>query len=303
MFNAFVAATSLLIDRWFGEFLSHHHPVVWMGRWIHFFEKNFYANSIRRGAILWLSTLVLFTGLATLLSLGLSQLPLLLAWLVASLIGSTLLAHRMLFDSVRAVAQSATPQKNVAMLVSRDCQQMSKSDAYKAAIETYAENLSDGFIAPWFFLLMFGLPGIVLYKAINTLDSMVGYRTKKYEKFGKFAAICDDLANLIPARLTAMVILLSFQHWRFWQFYPQGRKHPSPNAGHPISAMAHACHCRLGGPTFYFGKLKPKAYFGKPDAPRQIEPKHVFCALSRRNILDGLMVTLSLVIGLFLLGK
>ena len=134
---------------------------------------------------------------------------------------------------------------------------------YKAAIETYAENLSDGVIAPMFYLLLFGLPGILVYKAINTMDSMVGYKNQKYELFGKAAALLDDLANYIPSRITAVLIMLFANQKDLFAFYEDGKKHESPNAGHPITAMALALDIKLGGDTSYFGTVKKKAYFGK----------------------------------------
>ena len=109
------------------------------------------------------------------------------------------------------------------MLVSRDTTTLSNSDVNKAAIETYAENLSDGVIAPLFYLLCFGLVGAFVYKAINTLDSMVGYRNTRYEKFGKFSARVDDVANYIPSRITALIIALLFFKKAFWQFHKYGK--------------------------------------------------------------------------------
>jgi len=148
------------------------------------------------------------------------------------------------------------------MLVSRDTKELSDSDVYKAAIETYGENLSDGVIAPLLFLLFFGLPGIVFYKTVNTLDSMVGYRNKKYENYGKASAILDDILNFIPSRLTAILIMYLAKQKDIFAFYKDGKKHDSPNAGHPITAMALALDLKLGGDTSYFGKIKKKATFG-----------------------------------------
>ena len=148
------------------------------------------------------------------------------------------------------------------MLVSRDTQEMSESDIYKAAIETYAENLSDGVVSPLFYLLLFGLPGIIIYKAVNTMDSMVGYRNDKYENYGKAAALLDDALNYIPSRLTAVIIMLAGKQKNLFAFYEDGEKHDSPNAGHPITAMALVLGVKLGGDTSYFGKIKHKVNFG-----------------------------------------
>jgi len=172
------------------------------------------------------------------------------------------IAHRMLYDSVATIIDAPNKQELIAMLVSRDTKELSESDTYKAAIETYAENLSDGVVAPLFYLSLFGLVGIVLYKAVNTMDSMVGYRTTKYEKYGKVAARLDDILNYIPSRLTALLIMLLGREKNIFAFYKDGKKHDSPNAGHPITAMALVLGLKLGGDTSYFGKVKKKATFG-----------------------------------------
>ena len=168
----------------------------------------------------------------------------------------------MLRDSVLDVLLADDKRKAISMLVSRDTENMSESDVYKACIETYAENLSDGVVSPLLYLLFFGLFGVVLYKAINTMDSMVGYRNEKYEKYGKVAAILDDVANHIPSRITALFIMLLSKKRPLLAFYKDGKKHDSPNAGHPITAMALALDVQLGGDTSYFGEIKKKAHFG-----------------------------------------
>ncbi len=169
----------------------------------------------------------------------------------------------MLYDAVKDILTLEDKKQAISMLVSRDTEAMSESDIYKAAIETYAENLSDGVVAPLFYLLLFNLPGIIIYKTINTMDSMVGYRNEEYENYGKVAALLDDVANYIPSRITAVLIMLLSTHKGIFSFYKDGKKHDSPNAGHPITAMAQALGVKLGGDTYYFGKLKKKPYFGE----------------------------------------
>ena len=121
---------------------------------------------------------------------------------------STGLAMNMLHESVAALLTAEQPKQALSYLVSRDTEDMTETEVYKAALETWAENLSDGVIAPLFYLVLFGLPGIAVYKAINTMDSMIAYKTERYFYFGKTAAIVDDIANYIPARLTALLIVL-----------------------------------------------------------------------------------------------
>ena len=169
----------------------------------------------------------------------------------------------MLYDKVKEIANNDNKKELIAMLVSRDTKDMSESDVNKASIETYAENLSDGVIAPIFYMLFFGLAGALVYKAVNTLDSMVGYKNTKYINFGKASARIDDAFNYIPSRITAMLIALIFKSYKALnEFAHHGDKHESPNAGQPIAAMAICLNVKLGGPTSYFGKIKNKPYFG-----------------------------------------
>ena len=182
-----------------------------------------------------------------------------------------------------------TKRYKISMLVSRDTSTLTNSDVNKAAIETYAENLSDGVIAPLFYLLCFGIVGAFVYKAINTLDSMVGYRNERYEKFGKFSARLDDVVNYIPARITALIIaLLFFSKKAFLEFYKYGKKHESFNAGLPISAFALALNVKLGGPTSYFGKIKNKPFFG--NGKENIENSDVLKALEFKTRLDVFII-------------
>jgi adenosylcobinamide-phosphate synthase len=200
-----------LIDWIVGEFRFVRHPVVVIGDAVGWFERWFYRDSVWRGA--WLALVVV--GGVLLAALGLTwgvdavlpqaDYPLLHAILIGT-IASTTLASKMLYDSVHNVI--AHPE-TIRYLVSRDTDALTPSQIHKAAIETYAENLSDGVVAPLFYLVLFGLPGAFVYKAINTLDSMVGYRNARYERFGKVSARLDDIANYIPARITAVLIVVA----------------------------------------------------------------------------------------------
>lgn len=284
-----IALLALLIDRVFGEFPFIRHPVILMGDAIKGFENRFYAPSIRRGLYLLLFMALLVLHIGVLITLLLANLPNAVNIILTAILASTLLAHRMLHDSVLQLLDSEHPQQALQMLVSRDTDNLSQSDCYKAGIETYAENLSDGVIAPLFYLLLFGLPGILFYKAINTLDSMVGYRTERYEKYGKISAKLDDIVNWLPARITALMIMLVNLKWPLWDFYKQGKLHDSPNAGHPITAMALNIQAQLGGDTAYFGQIKKKAFFGEPNSPKAIQAHHLQACLAHRNKIDFLL--------------
>ncbi len=253
-----ITLIAYIIDRIFGEFnfiKYYKHPVVFMGDFIKWFEKYFYKDSIFRGVVLNLSLLFLIFCVVFILEYFIDNV------FILALIASSGLASKMLYESVRDILDN--PQ-NIKYLVSRDTKDLSQSDINKAAIETYAENLSDGVIAPLFYLSIFGLYGVFIYKGINTLDSMVGYKNERYEKFGKFSAKLDDIANFIPARLTAILISILFLSKKaLLNFYTYGKKHQSPNAGHPISAMALCIDVKLGGATSYFGRVIQKPYFGE----------------------------------------
>ncbi len=263
MSNLFITIFAYLIDRKFGEFSFIKHPIIIIGSLISFFEQHFYRDSITRGAMLVLFVLGVVWSVIYGIQTLLNTLPLLLNLFLTSIIASMFIAHKMLRDSVKGVLSAKDKRRAIAMLVSRDTEQMSESDIYKASLETYGENLSDGVVAPLFYLLFFNLAGVVLYKAVNTMDSMVGYRNKKYEKYGKVAAKLDDILNFIPSRITALLIMLLANKRPLFSFYEDGKKHDSPNAGHPITALALAVGVKLGGDTSYFGEIKKKPYFGK----------------------------------------
>ena len=270
-----------LIDAKFGEFAFRKHPVAVIGELIAFLEKLLYKPSFWRGVLLVVLTLGIVGGIAIVFQMYLDLLPELVRIILTSLLASVFVAHTMLRDEVRKIAEFESLEEKraaLSMLVSRDTEDMSESDIYKAAIETYAENLSDGVVAPLFYLLLFGLPGIVIYKTINTLDSMIGYKNERYEQFGKAAAKLDDIANYIPARLTALLIMWRAKKRPFLDFFEDGSKHESPNAGLPITAMALALNIKLGGDTSYFGKIKKKARFGS--GREEIAKEDVLRALS-----------------------
>lgn len=258
-----LAALAYLVDMVFGEFPCKH-PVVLMGDFINAFERRFYRDRILPGALLvvGLIKLTLLISIAIVYLCGF--LPDWMALTVLAVLASTGLAMNMLHESVAALLADEHPKQALSYLVSRDTQDMTETEVYKAGLETWAENLSDGVIAPLFYLLLFGLPGIAVYKAVNTMDSMIAYKTERYFYFGKTAAIVDDIANYIPARLTALLIVaLAEDRQRAWQCLRRdGNKLESPNAGYPIAAMAGALGVALGGNASYHGKIKHKPTLG-----------------------------------------
>ena len=230
------------------------HPAVLMGRAVSALEArlNTGANRCLKGT---LAQAVLVLG-AGLLGLLLSQFGALVEIIAAAI----LLAQKSLVDHVRAVAmglRQGLPQGRaaVAMIVSRDTAQLDETSTARAAIESAAENLSDGVVAPIFWFFLAGLPGLLIYKITNTADSTVGYRTPRFEAYGWAAARLDDLLNLAPARFTAALITLLHALWpQRSAIIADARRHKSPNAGWPEAAMAHTLNIALSGPRSYFGK-------------------------------------------------
>jgi adenosylcobinamide-phosphate synthase len=213
---------------------------------------------------------------------------------VTVLLGSMCLARRDLKEHARAILHPLClgdldrARARLAWIVSRETTDLSEVDIVRGTVESVAENSSDGVVAPLFYLALGGAPLALAYKAVNTLDSMLGYHTDRYEYFGKAAARLDDLANLIPARLTTLALvgaawICSFfspayngaAAWRVaWR---DGHKHVSPNAGYPEAAMAGALGVQLGGPSRYFGVLVEKPTLG--DVRQFLRPNHILQSL------------------------
>ena len=165
-------------------------------------------------------------------------------------------------------------RRQLARIVGRDTAQLDAQQIRTAVLESLAENLSDGVVAPLCYYALAGVPGLMAYKMVNTLDSMVGYRSPRYEQFGKFAARLDDVANLLPARLTAGLLALLGGSGRGFRFiFQYGDQHKSPNAGYPEAALAGVLNCRFGGPNYYHGQLVPKPFIG--DNPRPLAPAEI----------------------------
>jgi adenosylcobinamide-phosphate synthase len=191
----------------------------------------------------------------------------------------TTLAARNLYDEAKRVIEAldrgdlARARKAIGFLVSRDTDGLDESEVGRALIETVSENTSDGIIAPLFYLIIGGPPLAMAYKALNTLDSMVGYKTDRYRYFGWASARADDLANFVPARLTAILfVLASFvlgKNWKgAWKVaWRDGRKNASPNSGYPEAAAAGALGVQLGGMNCYFGRWEKKPFIGDPEKP------------------------------------
>ena len=212
-----------------------------------------------------------------------------LSTLLSSLIIFFCLAGTTLIREVRqtflAVDRSLEEgRKQVARIVGRDTSQLSAQEIRTAALETLAENLSDGVIAPLFWLAIGGVPGMLAYKMVNTLDSMIGYKTDRYKDFGCFAAHLDDVANYFPARITAFLMVLASGRFTLLKFVAKyGPRHASPNSGYPEAALAGILSCRFGGPHTYFGQLFDKPYIGENDRPLTTDDMHIAIRINRTS--------------------
>jgi len=184
-------------------------------------------------------------------------------------------------------------RERVGRIVGRDTSQLSPQEIRTAALETLAENLSDGVIAPLFWYALLGVPGMLAYKMVNTLDSMVGYHSERYIQFGCIPARVDDVANYIPARLTAFLMILVAGRLDLCKFvWKYGPQHASPNSGYPESALAGILDCRFGGPHYYFGELFDKPYIGTN--PRELTTEDMVVAVRINRFAEVVMVLLVL---------
>ena len=250
---------ALLLDALFGEpdwaWSRVPHPIVLIGRAIGIAEKRCNRGENRKAK-------------GILVTAGLVVASLVIGWLIAALpdygllelLGAAiLLSYGSLMDHVTAVANGLSTslgegRREVAKLVGRDVGEMEEADVARAALESAAENFSDGVVAPAFWFVLFGLPGILVYKVVNTADSMIGHRNERYGEFGMAAARLDDALNWIPARLTSLLMAVSNGALtRFWSIRKDASLHRSPNAGWPEAALAAAMDVALSGPRGYGG--------------------------------------------------
>lgn len=288
----------MLIERLFGYpdplIKAIGHPVMWMGALISALEKRLNKPAMtpaRRKANGVLTLVVLLvTSLVPAIAISLALTRLSGGWIIEALLASPFLAQKELGRAVRSVAHALAHslpagRKAVAGIVGRDPEALDEAGVARAAIETLAENSSDGVIAPFFWLVLLGLPGIAVYKAINTADSMIGHLDGRYADFGWASARLDDLVNLLPARLTAMlfsagaIMVKGANAGRAWGIaLRDAGKHDSPNAGWPEAAMAGALDFALGGPRAYHGETldlpkmgEGRTNLGSPDILKALD--------------------------------
>ena len=284
--SASLLLSAFLLDLAVGDPRWFPHPVVLMGKFISRGEILLWTGNVWRdfvcGMVLSLALLAVAVGATWALLYSLTFLPPWIAFTLAAVVASTTLATRGLLDAITRIEtplQSGNlveAREKLAHIVGRDTSALNEDKVLRASLESLAENTSDGIIAPLFYLFLGGIPLAMAYKAVNTLDSMIGYRTERYLYFGRFAARLDDVANFIPARLTALLMVIATFLVRLDAglalrvLRRDHANHLSPNAGYPEAALAGALGIRLGGPSVYFGKEVWKPYLGDDFTPVKI---------------------------------
>lgn len=290
-----------LADKLLGDPENWPHPIVWFGRAISIGERRLNRGTSRvgKGTIMAVAYILGVYKICEHLLLWAGGVD---PWLRAALTavgvfyclsGTTLIREvRMVFEAAdRSVEEG---RRQVARIVGRDTGQLSAQEVRAAALETLAENLSDGVIAPMFWFMLLGLPGMAAYKMVNTLDSMIGYKNERYLEFGRVAAKIDDAANYIPARLTAYLMLLATGNLAKRDFVRRfGPAHASPNSGYPEAALAAILDCRFGGTHDYFGQAVEKPFIGTHERPFTTADMEIAVRVNAHaELLMGLLVAL-----------
>lgn len=295
-----------LLLGWFADFIwgdpeKLPHPIVWFGKIISYGEKKLNKGKRKKlkGGIFSILLIVLSYLIVFVVQQQLYGIHLSLGIAFSSIIIFYCLAGTTLTKEVKQVFIATDKsledgRKQVARIVGRDTSQLNAQQIRTAALETASENLSDGVIAPLFWYLLLGAPGMIAYKMINTLDSMIAYKSKRYKDFGCWAAHIDDVANYLPARLTALLMILSAWKFSLFSFIWKFRKcHSSPNAIYPEAALAGILDCRFGGPNNYFGEIYDKPYIGTN--PKELTTEDMKIALNINRKVEVLMVLIIII--------
>ncbi|MBB5022529.1 adenosylcobinamide-phosphate synthase CbiB [Desulfurispira natronophila] len=304
--NLLCLVFALLLDQMLGDPRTALHPVCLLGRMNRWLESMLFWAGFSGGVALTLISSVLATGATALLLVLAWQVHLFLYLLLNILLLSFSLSARSMVEHAQSIAKPLeagdveAARSALAMIVSRDTAKLDESGVARSAVESVGENFPDGVLAPALYGIFGTAAGAMLFKSISTLDSMVGYRNDRYEKFGKFAARADDVLGFIPARLTLLLVPLAavfsrlrpLSAWRMgWRYR---RAHASPNAAHSMACFAGALDLQLGGPTTYFGSLQSKPFIG--EGSRQAEAASIHAATRLFNaatVLLGLLAFLA----------
>ena len=291
-----IAVVAFLLDALIGDPRSKFHPVVLMGKLISLLEKILRRETDSPFLKVFKGGLLVYAVAAVTLTVGFAlellsdEIPSLAAQIFfQALVLSFMISPRTLSDAAREIyyllenEKLARAREKVGWIVGRDTAKLNEAEIARATVETVAENTVDGIISPLFYFALGGLPLAIFYRAVNTMDSMLGYKNEKYFYFGQIAARLDDVANYIPARLTAllfigaaMILQLDYKN-AFKMMRRDASKHPSPNGGYAEATVAGALNIRLGGVNYYFGEPHFRAYMGEPN--EILEAAHILGAI------------------------
>jgi adenosylcobinamide-phosphate synthase len=294
--------TGFVLDKLWGDPDYLPHPIVGFGKLISLFERKLNRGKwlILKGALSTLLLMIL-TFILTYFSLIIArELSQVLLYCISSLLIFFCLAGKTLCREVKAVFDTlevsiVKGRQQLARIVGRDTMCLDAQQIRIAALETLAENLNDGVIAPLFWFTLLGLPGMMTYKMINTLDSMIGYKNTRYLYYGRFAARIDDIMNFIPARITAIIMLMvGNQIQKIGITFSIAKNHRSPNSGYPEAALAAMLDCRFGGPNYYFGTKVEKPYIGTNE--KVIQRHNLIFALKINQYTEIVMVVISMLL-------
>ena len=286
------AVLAFLADTLIGDPRSRLHPVVLIGNLIASLERSLYHEGDSDSRKLWAGGLLAVTVLLLVYNMTACLLQLVhlvsnqyVAVLIEAVLLSFTISPRSLAAAGREIygylvkGDMENARYKVGWIVGRDTDKLSSGEVARATVETVAENTVDGIIAPFFFFMLGGVPLAFMYRAANTLDSMVGYKNDKYLYFGRISARIDDVLNYIPARITGLLFIVSAMFlqldWRnSWKMLRRdAAKHPSPNGGWAEASVAGALGIRLGGYNSYFGRESFRAYMGEP--VEELAAKHI----------------------------
>ncbi len=273
MLNPIILITTIIFDKIFGELPEKIHPVVWIGNLIYFFEKLLkpsYSKNKVRDIIFGVLTVILVLSIVFIVSYGIEifidKIPnkyYILKYILYSFLLSTSIGYKSLIDFSKKPIDFLkdgdlySAKKSVQCIVSRDVSKLDNEHILSASIESASENITDSIIAPLFYAVLFGLPGAFIYRAVNTLDAMIGYRTEKYEYYGKFGAKLDDILNYIPSRIAGILLVISSPLYggnikkALYGFLKEGHKTPSPNSGYTMAVISNSLNITLEKIGYY----------------------------------------------------
>ena len=296
MSSMIVAVVAFFIDAMIGDPRSKFHPVVLIGNLISLLEKFLRRDAdspikkIFKGGILVYAVVITVSTIGLVIEILSQEIPSLAAQIfIQAFVLSFMISPRSLNEAGREIYllldadNLDDARKKVGWIVGRDTENLNEAEVTRATVETVSENTVDGIISPLFYFALGGLPLAILYRAVNTMDSMLGYKNEKYFYFGRIAARLDDVANYIPARLTGLLFIcaafllkLDYKN-AFAMMKRDAKKHPSPNGGWAEATVAGALNIRLGGMNYYFGEPHFRAYMGEPN--ENLEAAHILGAI------------------------